>query len=155
MLKKTHPILLCLIIVLMAGCAKLKETEFRRIENFGLKKMELERATIGFSVTYFNPNNSSVNVKEAVADIYLDTVYMGKFVQDKTVDVGKNSEFSIPFSGTIPLQKVLKLGLNDIAQRSVQLRADGSVKVGKAGIYVTRPIQYSGHHRLDEIKLRP
>jgi LEA14-like dessication related protein len=139
----------------MAGCAKLKEPEFRRIENFGLKKMELEQATIGFSVTYFNPNNSSVNVKEAVADIYLDTVYMGKFVQDKTVDVGKNSEFSIPFSGTIPLQKVLKLGLNDIARRSVQLRADGSVKVGKAGIYVTRPIQYSGHHRLDEIKLRP
>lgn len=155
MVKNIYPSLLVFILVFAMGCARLKEPEFRRIDDFGLKKLELEKATIGFSVTYFNPNNSGVNVKEAVADIYLDTVYMGKFVQDRNVDVGKNSEFSIPFSGTIPLQKVLKLGLSDIAARSVQLRAEGSVKVGKAGIYVTRPIQYSGQHKLDDIRLTP
>lgn len=153
-LKFAAPILF-LITLSTLGCQQVKEPEFRQIEKMGLKNLDFEKATVGFTVTYYNPNNFGVTVREAEANVYLDSSYLGKFVQDSTVAVSKNSDFSIPFSGTIPLQTALKMNLQNLAQKDVLVKADGSVKVGKAGIYISRPIHYEGMHRLDEIKLRP
>ena len=74
---------------------------------------------------------------------------MGKFTQDQIVEVGKNGEFSLPLSGSVPLAKALKLKINDLANRALLVQATGSVKVGKAGVYITRPFSYSGQHKVD------
>lgn len=135
------------------SCRQLKEPEFRKIEKMGVKKVDFQEATVGFSVTYYNPNNFGVTVREAEAAVYLDSNYLGKFVQDSAVSVNRNADFSIPFSGKISLQDALHMNLQDLSQRDVFVKADGSVKVGKAGIYISRPIHYEGVHRLDEIRL--
>lgn len=141
------------LVVLFSGCAKIQDPQFRRIDHFRLKNFGLQDAVIGFNVTYFNPNNFGVNVKQAEADIYLDSVYLGKFVQDSTVEVAKDAEFSLPLSGTVSLQTALKLNLQNINQRPIFLKADGNVKVGKAGVYLTKPFHYEGHHRLQDIDI--
>ena len=149
-LKKLLPFLLLAFVV---GCGRIKDPEFRRVDNFRLKNFGLQEAVIGFNVTYFNPNNFAVTVKEAKADIFLDTVYLGKFVQDSVISVRKNGEFSIPLSGSVSLQTVLKLDLQEISQRQVLLKANGDVKVGKAGIYITKDFKYEGRHTLDDFTL--
>ena len=131
----------------------MKEPEFRRVDSFGLRKIDFEKATVGFEVTYYNPNNFDVNVKEAVADVFVDSIFLGRFNQASIVHVTKNGEFSISFTGDVPITKALQLNMNDLKNNTVLLRAEGSVKVGKAGIYVTKSIKYIGHHKLDEIKL--
>jgi len=136
------------------GCREIKEPEFKRIERFGIKNWNLQEATIGFRVVYYNPNNFGVTVKEADVDVYADSVYLGKFVQDSTIAVAKNSDFSIPFSGAVSFKTAMSLNLETLPQREVLLKADGTVKVGKAGIFITQPIHYEGRHRLDEIKLQ-
>lgn len=138
-----------LAIIIFTSCSKVKDPEFRRLENFEVKKLGIQQVDIGFKVTYFNPNNFGVGVKEAVADFYIDSVYIGKFTQDAEIEVSKNAEFSVPFSGAIPLAQALKLRLNDFTNRDLQLKANGSVKVGKAGVYISRPFTYSGKHKLD------
>src|SRR5215218_1370889 len=125
--------LLFFLVVLICGCAKIKDPEFRRVDNFRLKDFGFTDVTIGFNVTYYNPNNFKVSVKEAVADVYLDSVYLGKFNQDSTIQVGKNAEFSTPLTGIIPTLTVLKLNLKDMDKREILLQANGTVKVGKAG----------------------
>ncbi|MBA2747119.1 MAG: hypothetical protein H0U44_12905 [Flavisolibacter sp.] len=145
---------LLLLMGLLSSCKDVKDPEFRRVDNFGIRKLRIQEATIGFEVTYFNPNNFGVNVKEAAADVYIDSVYLGKFIQERTVEVNKNAEFSIPFSGTIGFQKLLQLNLPNLLNKEVLLRADGSARVGKGGVYITRPIQYQGKHKLDEINIR-
>lgn len=155
MVKKIPSFFLCLALGLLMGCKEIRDPEFRRIEDFSLKNFGLLQANIGFRVTYFNPNNFGVNVKEAEADVYVDSVYLGKFKQDSLVNVLKDAEFSIPLSGTISYQTAMNLDLQNLSNRNILLRADGSVKVGKAGIFVTRPIKYEGVHRLDEIKISP
>ena len=137
-----------LLVAIVSGCANVKDPEFRRIDHFGLRAIGLQHATIGFNVTYFNPNNFGVTVKDAAAEIYMDSIYLGKFSQDAAVDVKKGSEFSVPFSGAVSLQTALNLKIEDLAQKEIVLRADGSAKVGKAGVYVTRPIHYQAKHRL-------
>ena len=147
-LKRLLPFLL---LIIFSGCTKIKEQQFRRIDNFHLKNFGLQEAVVAFNVSYFNPNNFGVTVKEAAADVYLDSVYLGKFVQDSTIAVKKNAEFSIPLSGTVSLQTVLNLNLQELSQREVLLRANGNVKVGKAGIFITKPFNYQGKHRIQEI----
>jgi LEA14-like dessication related protein len=142
--------LLPFIAIVFCSCTKVKDPEFRRVENFHLKNFGLQEAVIGFNVTYFNPNNFGVTVKEAEADIYLDSVYLGKFVQDSSISVKKNAEFSLPLSGSVALQTALKLNLQDLDKREVLLKADGNVKVGKAGIYVSKPFHYQGKHRIQD-----
>jgi LEA14-like dessication related protein len=139
------------LIVLLTGCTKIQEPQFRRIDDFRLKNFGLQQAVIGFRVTYANPNNFGVTVREAAADVYLDSIYLGKFVQDSTIDVNKNAEFSIPLSGSVSLQTVLGLDIRDLSQREVLIKANGSVKVGKAGIYITKPFTYQGKHRLQDL----
>ena len=153
----TRKILTAALLPLMMlgySCKDVKDPEFRRVDNFGVKKVSFQDATIGFEVTYYNPNNFGVNVKEAEADVYIDSLYIGKFAQEKLVDVNKEAEFSIPFTGKIPLQKALEFNFKDLSNREVLLKAEGSAKVGKAGVYISKPIKYEGRHRLDEINIR-
>jgi LEA14-like dessication related protein len=144
---------LLVALIGFTGCTRVKDPEFRRVSGFKLKKLGLQQTTIGFSVVYFNPNNFGVSVKQAEADVYIDSTYLGKFVQDSTVAVTKNSDFAIPFSGSVSLQTALQLNLQDMAQREILLKAEGSVKVGKAGIYIIKPIHYQGKHKLEDIQL--
>ena len=65
------------------------------------------------------------------------------------MEVSKNAEFSIPFTGTVPVATALKLKLNDLASRDLLLQANGSVRVGKAGVFITRPFNYTGKHKVD------
>ena len=136
-----------------SGCTKVKDPEFRRVENFRLKNFGFTDVSIGFNVTYYNPNDFKVSVKEAETDVYIDSVFMGKFHQDSTVQVGEKAEFSIPLSGTIPTLTALKLNLRDLDKREILLRANGTVKVGKAGIYVNKDFNYSGRHRINDLKV--
>lgn len=143
-----------LAMIILASCTSVKDPEFRRVENFKVKDFGLQEVTVGFQVTYFNPNKFGVTVKEAVADIYMDSVYVGKFAQDSLVEVGGNSNFSIPLSGKLTLGTALKMDLQNIGSRKIYLKADGSVKVGKAGIFVTKPFDYEGNHSLNEISFK-
>jgi LEA14-like dessication related protein len=134
------------------GCGKVQEPEFRRVGNFKVKNIGLQQATIGLKVTYFNPNGFGVTVKETEADVYLDSTYLGKFYQDSTIAVSKAAEFSIPLTGTISMQTALKMDFQNLAEKEILLKAEGSTKVGKAGIFVNKPIHYQGRHRLEDVK---
>lgn len=136
------------------GCSKIEEPEFREIRNFKIKSLGLKEVIVGLGMSFYNPNDFTVSVKETGAKVYLDSVFLGDFKQDTIVPVGSKVEFTIPLSATIPVATFFKLNLKDIHKRDVLIQADGSTKVGKAGIFITKAVRYSGRHRLSEIKLQ-
>ena len=140
---------LLFILLLLQACGKVEEPQFRRLEQFGIRKIGLEQATIGFNATFLNPNNFGLKVKEADLDIYADSVYLGKFTQPQEIAVQPGTEFSIPLEGTVTLQQVLTSEWKRLAGKEVLLRATGAVKAGKAGVFITKAIAYQGRHTLD------
>ena len=147
-------LLLLFLVFLATGCSNVKEPEFRKVDRFRIKEFGIQEVTIGFNVTYFNPNKFGVTVKEAVADIYMDSVYLGKFNQDSVINVNRNAEFSVPLSGKISLGTALRLDLKNIGERKISIKADGTVKVGKAGIFVVKPFKYEGSHSISELNMQ-
>ena len=152
MMKNSFFSALLMMVALMTGCSKIQEPEFRSIDNFKVKELGLTQAKIGFNVTYYNPNDFTMSVKETEADVYLDDVHLGKFSQDTLIEVGDKQNFSIPISGNVTLDKVMQLDLQNIDTRQVTVKATGSTRVGKAGIYITKPFSYQGKHTLNEIR---
>lgn len=140
------------LVVAATSCSRIEEPEFRSLRNFQVKNLGLDRVTIGLGMTFYNPNNFSVTVKETGAKVYLDSVYLGDFRQDTTVAVDDKADFTIPLSGSIPLTRFLKLNLKNIHKRNVLIQADGSTKIGKAGIFISKNIRYEGQHRLAEVR---
>jgi LEA14-like dessication related protein len=137
------------LLLFLASCTRIEEPQFRRVERFGVKKLGLQQAVIGFDATFHNPNKFGVTVKEAVFDFYADTVYIGKFVQPKEVTVNPRGEFSIPMEGTISWLKALDPEVQRMAGKEVLLKAAGNVKLGKAGVFINKEIKYQGRHTLD------
>ena len=149
------PILfLTLLLTILVSCNDIKDPQFRRLEDFGLRKISFSSADIGFRVVYYNPNNFGVTAKETALDVYVDSIYLGKFMQPLSADVAKNAEFIIPLEGKVDIANALKLTRKDMLKRDVLIRANGNIKVGKAGVFINKDIQYSGRHRLDSALLK-
>lgn len=141
--------ILAALLLLMVSCTRIEQPQFRRLEHFGVRKFGLQQAVIGFDATFHNPNKFGVTVKEAVFDFYADTVYIGKFVQPNEVAVSPRGEFSIPMEGTISWLKALDPNVQRMAGKQVMLKADGSVKLGKGGVFINKEVKYQGLHLLD------
>src|SRR2546423_4231405 len=110
-MKLFFPILLFSLI--FESCKHVKDPEFRKVENLRLKSVGFQQVVIGFNVTYYNPNNFGVSVKEAEINVSIDSIYLGRFTQDEPVIVKSTTDFTIPFSGSIPYPTALKLNLQD------------------------------------------
>ncbi len=145
-----------LFLLFLASCSNIKNPEFRKVEQFRVKNVGLQEVTVAFNVSFFNPNNFGVTVKDAVADIYMDSVFLGKFsfpfsgIFPGLIYVNRKADFSIPLSGKISLGTALKLDLRNIGERKVFIKADGTARVGKAGIFVNKDFDYEGSHGLSE-----
>ncbi len=150
MKKRFIPFLFLFFLVgLLTSCDRVQDPQFRRLEHFGLKSLGLQQAVVGFSATYFNPNKFGVSVKEAALDFYVDSIYLGKFIQPDAITVNPGSEFSIPMEGKISWQQAISSNLQKLAGKEVLVKANGSVKVGKAGVFISKDINYQGRHTLD------
>jgi LEA14-like dessication related protein len=141
--------LLTLASVLFS-CVKIEEPEFREIRDFHIDDVSLQEVQIQFGMAYFNPNEFSVTVKETAAKVYLDSAYLGEFKQDSLVEVKENDEFVVTLSGSLPVTTFFQMNLKDLLKRQVLIHAEGATKVGKAGVFITKKINYQGRHRLDE-----
>ena len=148
-----YPILF-LALIIFGGCTKVEQPEFRRLENFGFRDKGLQEIVVGFDATFFNPNHYGLSVKEAAFDLYVDSIYLGKFTQPYHVDVTPGSEFSVPMEGTMSLKKISNFQVNREIDKDVLLQAKGAIKLGKGGIFVTRNISYQGHYNLNGHQLK-
>ncbi len=140
-------IVVCLLV--LASCSKIVEPTFKRIDGFGLKKLGLTETVVGFNIAFFNPNNFGLTVKKTAIDVYVDSVLLGRFTQPQETNVAKKSEFVIPLQGAVSLGRALELNLPSLIGKEVFVQAIGNVRVGKAGVYVTKDVKYAGRHVLD------
>jgi len=143
-----------IITLILFSCQRIQEPQFKSLENFGIKKVGFTEVVIGFETVYSNPNNFGVSVKEAAVDVYIDSLFLGRFTQPTITEVARKSDFSIPLEGSIPVKNALKLNGEALLKRPVQVRAIGTVKIGKGGLYVTKDLTYQGMHRLDSALLK-
>jgi LEA14-like dessication related protein len=137
-----------LSIVLLTACNKPQSFEYRGIQNLKVDSIGLVSSKISLELIYFNPNNFGVDLHNVNCDVYINHNYLGKYVLDTVMHIAKRSEFTIPSSMNVDMKNIFKNALGTFLSKQVLVELKGSTRVGKSGIFITFPFDYSAMEKL-------
>lgn len=127
---------------LLISCGPPKALEYREFKNFTIQKLGFSTSSVKMDLVYFNPNNYGLQLKRTDLDIYINDIFMGHTSQEYQVTIPRKEEFSIPLQMEVDMQNLLKNSLNVMMKKQVTVKLTGSVKVGKANVFISFPVSY-------------
>jgi LEA14-like dessication related protein len=136
-------IISCNCLVLITACHQPQSFEYRGMQNLKIDSVGLAKSKISLELVYFNPNNFGVSLRNVNCDVYINHNYLGKYVLDTLMHIAKKSEFAIPSSMDVDMKNIYKNSLNTLLSKQVLVELRGSSRVGKSGIFISVPFNYS------------
>jgi len=141
---RLYPMAIILISVLATACQSPKELVYRDFKNVKVEKAGFAATTLKVDLIYYNPNNFGLQLKYTDLDIYVDNNYLGHSSQDYQITIPKLAEFTLPLAIDVDMKNLLKNSLSSLLGKEVMVKITGTVKLGKANVYKTFPVNYEG-----------
>lgn len=136
----------CFFILL--SCSKPQSFEYRDLKNFRIDSAGFTTSIVKMDLVYFNPNNFSVDLKNINCDVYLNQNYVGHYMLDTNMHIAKRSEFYVPSKMAVDMKNLIKNSLVSLFSQDVLLEVKGTIRLGKSGINMTIPFNYSGRQTI-------
>ena len=121
---------------------RIDDPEFIEARNFRLGSIGLKESTVQTDLYYFNPNGIILNLKEVDLDVYLNGKYAGHSLLDTMVHIPSRDTFFVPVTVKVDMKSVFPNALTLLMNDSIELRIEGKLKLGKAGIFINVPVKY-------------
>jgi LEA14-like dessication related protein len=137
-----------LIILLLATFPFIKEPEFIDARHFGLKSIGVKTSTVYAELFYYNPNNIALQMKKAELDVYIDDRFLGRSLLDTLIIIPKKDTFAIPVMMEVEMKNIFPNAFAMLMKDEIELRIEGTAKVGKGGLFLNIPVKYRGMQRL-------
>lgn len=138
-----------LVLLILAGCAKPKDFEYRDIRNVKLNSMGFNESTLYLEIVYYNPNQFGVDLRKVDSDVFIDSLFFGKFQLDTIMHIPRMSEFSLPATIKLDMKNLLKHSASMLFHKEVLIQTRGTVRAGKGGIFKTVPFNYETKQALN------
>jgi LEA14-like dessication related protein len=135
--------LIVLFFTFLSSCQKPKDLVFKEFKNLKVDQLSFSGAALNVDLVYFNPNNFGLQLSRTDLDIFVDSTFLGHSSQNIQVKVPKRDNFTIPLKVDLDVKNLLKNGVTSLFNKDVKVRVLGSVKLGKAGVYKTFPVDYT------------
>ncbi len=134
----------------VVGCSQPKALVYQDLKNFRVQELNFQRATILLDLRLYNPNNYGLSLKNGDLDAYFNDKYLGKATLDERTAIPARDTFLLPVSVTADIRNIFSNALEVLTNGNgeVLVRLQGSVRAGKAGIFVGVPINYEGKQRI-------
>jgi LEA14-like dessication related protein len=110
-------------------------------------KIGFSASALNVNLVYYNPNNFGMELNRTELDIFVDSTYLGHSSQVLEVPIPRRDVFTIPLRIELDMKNLLKNSLVTLLNKEVAVRALGSVKVGKAGIFKNIKVDYTTRQR--------
>lgn len=133
-------------IIIFSSCKKPQGFDYRDVRNVSIKAIGFDKTAVSMDLVYYNPNNFGVDLRKVDCDIYIDNNYLGKYKLDTLMHIQRKSEFTLPSRMDIDMKGIFKNLATVVFNKEIQLNVKGTTRVGKAGIFVNVPFNYSGKH---------
>lgn len=140
------------MLVALASCAQPKDLEFVDIQNIRMVNLGLTESEIGLDLRFYNPNNQRVNLKDAAAKLYVNTTYIGDTRMDTVLPVPRRDTFAVPLILKVKSMSAVGKVMEMLSDSTVDIKVEGSVKMGKAGVFRSFPINYNKVQNVSELK---
>ena len=131
-----------LALLLFSIPHRIDDPEFIDARNFRLGSIGLKETIVQTDLYYFNPNGISLNLKEVDMDVYLNGRYAGHSFLDTMVHIPSRDTFFVPVSVKVDMKSVFPNALTLLMNDSIELRIEGKLKLGRAGLFINVPVKY-------------
>ncbi len=129
----------------------MNDPVFKGIENVKLNEMGAGESAVTLDLRYHNPNNFKGRLKQAEGDAWVDSIFLGHFIVDTSVNIPANSEFLVPVKLAIDMKQLMRHSLTVFLQEEVLLRITGIARAGKSGFYKNFSLNYQGKQNLKQL----
>jgi len=141
---KHYPLFVIIgFLLMLSGCRKPNDLVFRSVKNVSLQKLSFSTAALLVDLVYYNPNNFGVELRQTDLDVFVNGNYLGKSTQDVQVKVPKRAEFTLPLKLDVDMKNLIKHSIIALSNQEVTLNLKGRVKIGKAGVFKSFPVDYT------------
>ncbi|MBL0359134.1 MAG: LEA type 2 family protein [Chitinophagaceae bacterium] len=139
-----YTVLYLFATAILLSCSTPKALEYRDFKNFTIEKLGFASSYIKMDMVYFNPNDYGLQLKRTDLDIFINDVYLGHTAQEYQITIPRKDTFAIPLKIEVDMKNLLKNGVNLLFLNEVTVKVTGSVKVGKANVFMGFPVKYEG-----------
>ena len=139
-----HSVAILLISIFATSCQAPKELVYRDFKNLTVEKVGFAATTLKLDLVYYNPNNFGLQLSYTDLDIYVDNNYLGHSTQDYQISIPRLAEFTMPLAIEVDMKNLLKNALPTLFGKEVMVKITGKVKLGKANVFKTFPVNYEG-----------
>ena len=145
-MKNLLPYLLALIFV-GHSCSSPKMIEYRDYKNFSIEKLGFSNSQVKLDLEYFNPNNFGLQLRRTELDIYINNTFLGHSSSDTLINIPRNNTFLLPIKFDADMKNLFKNAWNTMMGNEVTVKVTGKLKIGKANVFMSMPVEYEGKHK--------
>ena len=136
--------MLFLFIAGLISCSSPKMLEYRDYSNFRINKAGFNVSSVNLDLQYYNPNNFGMQLRRLDLDIYIDGSLLGHSALDTLIQIPRKNTFTLPLTVEVDMHNMLKNAWATLVNKEVTVKATGTMKVGKANVFMSMPVNYEG-----------
>jgi LEA14-like dessication related protein len=141
------PSLLLLFIFFLSSCREPKDLVYKEFKNLSTEKLGFSSSVIKVDLVYYNPNNFGLELKRTDLDVFIDGNFLGHTSQEYQIHIPRKGDFTLPLKIDVDMKNVYKNALPTLLGKEVLVKLTGKVKLGKAGVYKSFPVNYESKQK--------
>jgi LEA14-like dessication related protein len=138
-----------ILVIVSSSCKKPKIPEYQAFENFEISKIGLGETVVSADLKYYNPNEFALQLSRADLDIALNDRPVGKSILDTLITIPKRDTFLLPVKMRLNMNQIFSNALSLLLTNEIDVKVNGSVRLGKAGVFFNMPVNYSGKQKIE------
>ncbi len=135
-------------ILVMVGCRQPQIPEYQAFENFRINSMGLKESVVSADLKYYNPNDFALQLKGADLGVTLNDKAVGRSVLDTLIIIPRKDTFLLPVKMKVDMKQLFNNALALLMNSEIDVKVNGTVKLGKSGVFFNMPVNYSGKQQV-------
>ncbi len=142
-------------IYIYQKASNLLEPEFIQLENIKFKNVTLPpNITLTFTSDAIinNPNPHQMTISKVDFDVFVDGRKTSHFTQELEVLMPASSQFKLPFSFEVPLEKrgIIDTFRNAWKKKGIKIRSKGDITIRTGRVKFDIPFDYDDEYRIED-----
>lgn len=140
-------LILVAIMACLASCSSPKEIVYNQYKNLKIESLGFEKSTVRLDLEYYNPNNFGLQLRRTELDVNVNGSYLGRSISDTLITIARRDTFTIPIRFDVDMKNLFKNAFNTLSGNEITVKVSGKIKIGKANVFMSMPINYEGKHK--------
>ena len=144
---KSGLLLSIIVVTTIVSCSAPKALEYNSYKNLSIERLGFADSQVKLELQYFNPNNFGLQVRRTELDIFINNNLLGHSSTDTLINIPRRDTFLLPINFNVDMQNLFKNAWNSFTGNEVSVKVTGKLKIGKANIFMSMPVNYEGKYK--------